>query len=693
MSQKPDTSAPAPGASHTIAPDDRVPLTHKVAYGLGTFFDMWGHWLYPTIAFQIFGLYLNVPFHLIGMAVILNRLFDAVSDPVFGWLSDNARTRWGRRRPFMFVGCIAAAIALPFLLAVKPGWSDTHYFVFMLVSSAIYLPIVSCFNMPYQSLGAELTPDYHERTSVFAIRNAVQKIPEVGLFFFGRFFSMAVWVGADDSNLGERVRLLFTSADAWRSAPQGADYNMLLGAQVYLVLSGIIMLVCGMICVFTVKERYYEKLVAHRTDKISIFETLWLTLKCRPFLIQKVMDLGYNLGLSMVSTLGLANTIYYVCRGDKSEGNWWNFWMGVSGMVLGLLGIPVFATIAKRLGKRHAMMAVLSFAIVVFFASWWLYTPKIVWLQVLASGFIAFIGAGYWTIAGSIGADVMDYDELEGGRRREGSFAACSSWINKVFMAVGAGVSFFILGWLGLVDNRPEVQPEQAGEYQAIVTDAAGNTVTSAPVTVEVAAASTGEVAPTIGSQPSGVSVREGQPAVLSIGVHGSAPFRYEWRRDGVVLPNQTRAQLVLEKTAASDAGTYTVTVTNAAGTVTSTPASVAIASGTADAAALAFTAAPAGVRTVVGEAVTLAAPAIGTGKLTWRWLKDGVEVPGATGPTLALTTSKQPEHTITMIRLLFAMLPILGLAFSLIALAKFPLTQEKMAEIRAALEARRGKV
>lgn len=692
MSQETTATAPATGAPHAISPEDRVPMSHKLAYGLGSFFDMWGHWLYPTIAFQIFGLYLGVPFHLIGIAVILNRLFDAISDPLFGWLSDNARTRWGRRRPFMFVGCILAAVFLPGLLAVSPGWSGMHYFVFMLVSSAIYLPIVSCFNMPYQSLGAELTPDYHERTSVFAIKNAVQKIPELGLFFFGRFFSMAVWVGADNSNVGERIRSLFTSADAWRSAPPGADYNMLLGAQVYLVMSGILMFVCGMLCVFTVKERYYQKLVAHRTDKVSIFETLWLTLKCRPFLIQKIMDLGYNLGLSMVGTLGLANTIYYVCQGDKSEGNFWNMLMGMSGMGLGLCGIPVFAAVAKRLGKRHAMLAVMSFAIIVFFASWWLYTPKIVWLQVLASGFIAFIGAGYWTIAGSIGADVMDYDELEGGRRREGSFAACSSWINKVFMAIGAGISFFILGWLGLVDNRPEVQTDQAGEYRVTVTDASGASVTSPAARVEVTAPAAVPSAPTIATQPSSAAVAEGQPAVLCVGVAGSGPFTYEWRKDGTVLPDQAHAQLVFEKAAAENQGSYTVTVTNGAGSATSAAATVTVRPAPAPG-ELAFVSTPASINAVAGQSVTLAAPATGTGKLTYRWTRDGEEVPGATGATLGLTTSKQPAHTIFMIRLLFAALPIAGLTFSLIALAKFPLSQEKMAEIRAALEARRGKV
>jgi len=89
----------------------------------------------------------------------------------------------------------------------------------------------------------------------------------------------------------------------------------------------------------------------------------------------------------------------------------------------------------------------------VFVGTWWLYTPRVVWLQIFASGFIAFIGAGFWTIMGSIGADVMDYDELEGGRRREGSFVACGSWINKFGMAIGASVSFFILQWVGFDSN------------------------------------------------------------------------------------------------------------------------------------------------------------------------------------------------------------------------------------------------
>ena len=158
-----------------------------------------------------------------------------------------------------------------------------------------------------------------------------------------------------------------------------------------------------------------------------------------------------------LGVLGYVATISYVCLGNNSVANYWNSWMGLANMPLGFLGIPVFAYIARHFGKRHSLLAVLWCAVAVFIGTWWLYTPSIVWLQMFASGLIAFIGAGYWTIMGSMGADVMDYDELECGRRREGSFSACSSWINKFAMAVGAGFGFFFLEWIGF-DSKLTIQ-------------------------------------------------------------------------------------------------------------------------------------------------------------------------------------------------------------------------------------------
>jgi len=464
------SNTPAPAAHLTrCPPEDRVPVSQKIGYGLGTFIDMWGHWLYPNIAFMVFGMYLGVSSWLIGVAVILNRVIDAVSDPLFGWLSDNTRSRWGRRRPFMFVGAILAGIGLPMLVAVPNGWGATHlfgmeisnYFWFMLVSSALYLPIVGCFNMPWLSLGNELTPDYHERTSVFSYKYAVQKIPEVGLFFAGQFFTLTLWEGATHQNVLERLpsvpmavidrlkQLLFTPPSAWSNLAEGKP-NILVGGLVFCSIAGAIVLVMGLLCVSLVRERYYGKLiVAAKQEKISIKETLWQTLQCKPFQIQVCMNLAYNLGTSMVGTLGYAATIYWVCGGRQTEGNGWNFLMGLSGLVFGLTGIRVFGFIARRVGKTSTMAVVFSLAIAIFISTWWLYDPTMRWLQLFACGFIAFTGSGFWVLFYSLQADVVDYDELQNGRRREGAFAACVSWISKVGMACGAGCSFFILEWVG----------------------------------------------------------------------------------------------------------------------------------------------------------------------------------------------------------------------------------------------------
>ena len=188
-----------------------------------------------------------------------------------------------------------AGFGLPIVVAVTPGWGSTHlfghtipnYFWFMLASSAVYLPLVSCFNMPYQSLGFELTPDYHERTSVFSYKNIIRRCLELGLFFCGQFLSMSVWVGADYTNLGSRLRLLFTT---WprrgRRRSRTQAQRPARARRSSAALAGLIMVAAGLVCVFLVRERYYGNLVARNQTKVSIKETLWQTLRCQPFRMQ-----------------------------------------------------------------------------------------------------------------------------------------------------------------------------------------------------------------------------------------------------------------------------------------------------------------------------------------------------------------------------------------------------------------------
>lgn len=482
MQDHPSEPVSAPTAEHATAPEDRVPLGQKVAYGLGTTLDMWGNWLYPGIVWPVFQIFLGVPPWLVSLALMLNRLFDAVSDPFFGWLSDNTRTRWGRRRPFILIGSLAAGLTLPGLVWVTPGWGSLtvlgveipNYFWYMVASSAIYITIVSCFNVPWQSLGAELTPDLKERTSVFSFKTGLQKLPELGLFAAAAFATSTVWNDARGDQVGERLGLMIDRTTGWFasifgslfggewsrlgaelanpfgwSTPAEGTTNTLLGAQVYTTILGAIMIIVGLIIFFSVRERYYHTVVERKQSRINISDTIWKTLRCRPFRANLSMAFAYAMSTSMVGTLGYYATVYYVCAGDVSRGSSWNFWMGLSNTVIGFLGVPVYAFIANRVGKKQGMMWVQLSAIVVFISTWWLYTPDLRWLQLFASGFIAFTGAGFWMLYGSIGADVIDYDELEHGKRREGAFTACGQWIMKVGQAIGIGCSGVVLSATG----------------------------------------------------------------------------------------------------------------------------------------------------------------------------------------------------------------------------------------------------
>jgi GPH family glycoside/pentoside/hexuronide:cation symporter len=426
-----------PGALPLQPPRDRVPLPQKIGYGLGSFVDLWGHWLYQSLVFHVFNVGLGMAPGLISTALMIKIGVDAVSDALFGWVSDNTRTRWGRRRPFILVGGVLAGIGLPLMFAVGRGWSDGEYFAFMVVTTFVYVPVMSCFNMPWVSLGSEMTPDYHERTSVMSIKNAIQKIPELSMFVAAQFTTLA-----------------------WFNDASGKP-DILRGAQVYTALLGAVMVAVSIAIFLLVRERYYEKLVVKQQAKVPFKDTLYRTLRNKPFRTLLGTMMAYGMATAMVGVLGYYTTIYYVCKGDVALATRWNSAMGVAGMAFGFAGILFFAWAARRWGKRNALALVLALAIAAFIGDWWLYNPELPALQLLACGFVAFTGAGFWTIYGASIGDVVDDDELQTGQRREGSFAACQSWISKLGIALGNGASGWILQFTGF-DAKLPVQSEAA---------------------------------------------------------------------------------------------------------------------------------------------------------------------------------------------------------------------------------------
>jgi GPH family glycoside/pentoside/hexuronide:cation symporter len=413
-------------ATGFTAAADRVPLREKIAYGLGTGNDLWGHWLYPAVAYPIFNISLGLAPGLVGLALALIRLFDAASDPLFGWLSDNTRTRFGRRRPYILVGSLLAGAGLPLLYFVPRGWTGSGLFWWMLASNGVYLPLISCFNMAYQSLGNELTPDYEERTSVMSFKYALSNLFQVANF----------------------AALPFTNLWLFRSARTGHQ-DTLLGIRVYMGLLGFVMAAIGVVIFTNVKERYYGSVAARHQAKVSIRASFYETLKCPPFRTMLLVNLAFTLGTSLLGSLGYYTTIYYVNGGNTVSGNNWNGLMGVSYMAFGIMGAPALGWVGRRTGKKAAMFLALGTALAAFGGNWFWFNPSHPWLQLIGTAAGAFGTSGFFMLSSSIGADIIDYDELSTGTRREGAFSACSSWINKAGNASGYFVSGAILTVIG----------------------------------------------------------------------------------------------------------------------------------------------------------------------------------------------------------------------------------------------------
>ena len=430
-------------ANDKIPLRDRLPIPTKMFYGLGTAVDMWGIWLYPSVAFALFNMYLGVSPWLVGLALTLIRVFDAIVDPVVGWVSDNLRTRHGRRRPFILIAGILSGLMLPILFWVSPSWVNVKFlgvsviFWYMLGSNLIYIPIISSFTVPYYSLSNEMTPDYEERTSIMAYRSVTQKISELGNFYALRFTNLA-----------------------WFLIPGTGEKNVLLGLKVYSSVLGLIMATLAVIIFFKTKERYYDKVVVNVKEKISLLSSYGETLRCKPFRQMVIVGVSFIIGTSMVGSLGYYATVFYVAAGNKVVGDNWQFFMGIAFMLGGIIGVPLLATLAHHIGKRRAVVTACCIGILGYGGSWFLYTPKIIWLQTVASGLMGMAAASLWMLHSSIGADIIDFDELSTHERREGSFTACASYILKLGNSLGYFFSGLILSWVGFTWKLKVQTPE-----------------------------------------------------------------------------------------------------------------------------------------------------------------------------------------------------------------------------------------
>jgi len=428
MSEPTDRAAPAP--TPAIAPEDKLPFSAKAAYGFGGVNDIFGHWLYPNLSGPVFTMYLGLSQGLVGNVLMIARLFDGFTDPLFGWLSDNTRTRWGRRRPYILFGSIAAGLALPCLFLASRSWDASapwmhnRLFWFMLGTTFLYSPIISLYNMPYGSLGNELTPDYHERTSVMGFKAVMQKIS-------GIYLALAWWIAN---------RPFFDD-------PATGKPDILRGVQWAAAFAGLMMIVAGFANFFFVPERYYHQ--ARTQPKTRFWATFRQTFSSRPFLVLLGIGVVFIMPATMLGGMAQFDGTYYVFHGDQAAMSYYYLWGSVGYFACGVLGVFAVGWIARHHGKRKALLFTLANGILTFGSSWWMYRPGNGWLVALNTSLTGFSATGLWVVLPSMCVDVVDDDEVRSGQRREGAFTSWYSWVSKVGMALSLGLTGNLLDAVG----------------------------------------------------------------------------------------------------------------------------------------------------------------------------------------------------------------------------------------------------
>ena len=414
-----------------------VPLKMRAAWGLGGWADNFIFQVLIILALPIYNIELGVDPVWVGVALMIPRLFDAITDPLMVNISDNTRSKWGRRRPWIFVGALVSAILLP-LLWMPPFSDKVAIIIYFGIISTIYALTYTMFVVPYTALGFELTEDYDERTKVMSWRMYI------GLIAGLCIPNLYVWCQND----------VF-----------GGD--ILTGARWVTVLVGLSVLITGCLPALLCRE----KVAAKQQPKIKLGKAILETIKDKPF---RLLLSGYIIiitGLLTSASVALYVNIYHVFGGDKKLAAEVSALGGMAGVVAAYLGVRLAGWISAKTGKRETMIGGLGLALLSVGSMVFTMRPGFEVAELFGFKFhpqiisFFFYGMGQqacWLMIDSMTADVCDEDELRTGLRREGMFGAVKSLALKAGVALTGLTGGLVIKLAGASDAAHGVSPDVA---------------------------------------------------------------------------------------------------------------------------------------------------------------------------------------------------------------------------------------
>ena len=402
----------------TTAAEYRVAWSEKLAYAAPAFaLAVVGIPVYVYLP-KFYSDVVGVNITALGYILFSVRIFDAVTDPAIGYISDRTRTRFGRRRPYIGIGSILVAMAM-FLLFNPPAASPSFETVWFGIAIYVLFLFWTAVAVPFESLGPEITFDYNERTSLFGLRDG---------------FLIAGTLAAASSPAA--VQWVFNLAPD----PAGERAKFFWIAVIYAPL---LVGTCWW-CVLAIRER--QPNVEHQTP--GLWHGLRQIRNNRPFMILLVAYTVSAVGNNLPATLILFY-VEYVLQSQLADAFLMLYF------VTGIIFLPAWIRVSRRTGKKTAWLASMAINTGAFIGVFFLGPGDAAIYGVLV--FLSGIGFGATlAIPSAIQADVIDYDELLTGERREGQYIGLWSISKKFAAAVGIGLGLSILGMAGYTPNAEQ---------------------------------------------------------------------------------------------------------------------------------------------------------------------------------------------------------------------------------------------
>lgn len=363
----------------------------------------------PKFYSDVVGLELAV----ISNIILLSRVWDALIDPVMGFVSDQTRSRFGRRQFWIALGLLPLAISFYFIVHPEFAGSSMSMSAWYLGWTLLFFLFWTLVSVPYESLGPELSFQYDERTKLFTYRE--------GFLVFGTLLSGVFPVALETffPELSFQQRLSILS----------------------VVYSGIL-LFAGGLCFFQVQERKWS---SKNISTTGIFRGALDVIKNKPFFVLLAAYTISALGGALPATLILFY-VEHVLGSDQGS-----FFL-VLYFFVGLLFLPIWVKLAARYEKKSVWLLSMAINTGAFAGVYFLGQGDLVLYGVL----VAFSAIGYGAtlaIPPSMQADVIDYDELRHGSRREGQHVGFWSISKKLSAALGAAIAFRVLDITGYVPS------------------------------------------------------------------------------------------------------------------------------------------------------------------------------------------------------------------------------------------------